>query len=109
MAGAARPAYLAAFHVARGMMAGRSGRLPKGHGAMRKRLARLTYEAGEPATDLVRFLWRGYGIMLRADYGRGRPVTRAMAVNAMAEAARFIEGASATPRAPSTPSSAQSA
>jgi uncharacterized protein (UPF0332 family) len=93
---AGRAAYLAAYHVAQGLIFDRTGKAAKTHRGVRSEFARLTRNEPRIEKAFLRFLARAYNLKETADYAIGYDarVSIADAEQAIEMASRFLEAMS---------------
>jgi uncharacterized protein (UPF0332 family) len=94
---AARTAYYAAFHAAEAFVVEKTSKIAKTHSGLRAEFTRLARETPGIDVSFPKFLAKAYLYKVISDYGTrsNADLTLADAEEAIAGAARFVEGVAA--------------
>jgi len=90
---AARSAYYAAYHAAEALIIERTGKVAKSHSGVRSEFSRLLKDTPNIEKELLKFIGQAYKYKEVSDYGVGQGVviSHEEAIEAINDAARFIE------------------
>jgi uncharacterized protein (UPF0332 family) len=89
--GAARDAYMAAFHAALAFIVEGTGKEPKTHSGTRSEFARLARNDQRLDRAFTTFLGRGFGLKVAADYDHEEPLAVAETGQIIDEAAKMVD------------------